>query len=45
MMIPSHAKRVIEYKDDGTPLFNKFKIEEQIADIGETTVDLKSGDI
>lgn len=43
MMIPSHAKKVIEYKDADTPLFNKFKIEEQIADIGETTVTLKSG--
>jgi ribonuclease E len=43
MMIPSHAKRVIEYKDTGTPLFSKFKIEEQIADIGETQVTLKSG--
>jgi ribonuclease E len=43
MMIPSHAKRVIEYKDSATPLFSKFKIEEQIADIGETQVTLKSG--
>ncbi len=43
MMIPSHAKRVIEYKDEGVPLFNKFKVEGQIADIGETTVTLKSG--
>ncbi len=43
MMIPSHVKKVIEYKDTGVPLFNKFKIEGQIADIGETTVTLKSG--
>lgn len=42
MMIPSHAKRVIEFKDD-VPLFNKFQVEGQIAEIGETTVTLKSG--
>ena len=44
MMIPSHAKKVIEYKSkDGVPLFNKHQVEEQIAEIGETTVTLKSG--
>ena len=42
MMIPSHVKKVKEYKED-KPLFNKFQIEGQIADIGETTVTLKSG--
>lgn len=43
MMIPSHAKKVIEFKDDSTTLFNKYKVEAQIAEIGETTVTLKSG--
>jgi ribonuclease E len=43
MMIPSHAKKVIEFKDDSTTLFNKYKVEDQIAEIGETTVTLKSG--
>ena len=43
MMIPSHAKKVTEYKDTNVPLFNKYKAEEQIAEIGETTVTLKSG--
>lgn len=43
MMIPSHAKRVVEYKEEDKTLFNKYKVEEQIADIGETTVTLKSG--
>ncbi|MEZ5814512.1 MAG: Rne/Rng family ribonuclease [Alphaproteobacteria bacterium] len=43
MMIPSHVKKVIEYKDEGVPLFNKFKVEGQIAEIGETSVTLKSG--
>lgn len=43
MMIPSHVKKVKDYKDADTPLFNKFKVEGQIAEIGETTVTLKSG--
>ncbi len=43
MMIPSHAKKVIEFKDDSTSLFNKFQVEDQIAEIGETSVTLKSG--
>ncbi|MAI61191.1 MAG: hypothetical protein CBB87_01725 [Micavibrio sp. TMED27] len=43
MMIPSHAKRVVEYKKDSPTLFHKHRVEEQIADIGETTVTLKSG--
>ncbi|HOO82137.1 MAG TPA: Rne/Rng family ribonuclease, partial [Alphaproteobacteria bacterium] len=43
MMIPSHVKKVKEYKDVDTPLFNKFRVEEQIAEIGETEVRLKSG--
>lgn len=43
MLIPSHVKRVIEYKDQKTPLFQKFGIEQQISEIGETTVTLKSG--
>ena len=43
MMIPSHVKKVKEYKDADVPLFNKFKVEGQIAEIGETTVTLKSG--
>lgn len=43
MMIPSHVKKVKEYKDEDKSLFNKFKVEEQIAEIGETEVRLKSG--
>ncbi|MGB0719510.1 MAG: Rne/Rng family ribonuclease, partial [Bdellovibrionales bacterium] len=43
MMIPSHVKRVKEFKDENTSLFQKYKIETQIAEIGETSVRLKSG--
>ena len=43
MMIPSHAKRVIEYKDQDVSLFNSHDVEDQIAEIGETQVTLKSG--
>ena len=43
LMIPSHAKKVIEYKDNSMSLFNKHQVEDQIAEIGETTVTLKSG--
>lgn len=43
MMIPSHAKRVKEFVNKGVPLFNKYKVESQIAEIGETQVTLPSG--
>ena len=43
MMIPSHVKRVKEFKDEKASLFKKYGIESQISDIGETTVTLKSG--
>lgn len=42
LMIPSHAKKVKEYKED-IPLFHKYHVEEQIREIGETTAKLKSG--
>lgn len=43
MLMPSHVKKVIEYKNDNVPLFNHYKIEKQIAEIGETQVTLPSG--
>ncbi|PZO81401.1 MAG: ribonuclease, partial [Micavibrio aeruginosavorus] len=43
MLMPSHAKKVQEYKNDRVPLFHKFGVENQIADMGEPTVNLKSG--
>lgn len=43
LLVPSHAKKVHHYKDEKIPLFHKFQVERQIADIGETTATLKSG--
>lgn len=43
MLIPSHLKRVSEYKDERIPLFHKYRVEPQIAEIGKMTVTLKSG--
>lgn len=43
LMIPSHVKRVIQDKEDALPLFNRYKVEKQIADIGEPSVELPSG--
>jgi len=43
MMIPSHIKRVHHYDDEKMPLFNRYQVESQIADMGEPTVRLKSG--
>lgn len=43
MMMPSHVKKVIEFKNEHTTLFNHYKIEQQIADIGESQVRLPSG--
>lgn len=43
LLIPSHAKKVVEYKDEKVPLFHRYQVERQIADIGETSATLKSG--
>ena len=43
MLMPSHAKNVLEYTNDRVPMFHKYAVENQIADIGEPTVNLKSG--
>jgi ribonuclease E len=43
MMIPSHLKKVVEYKDQDVPLFNRYQIEGQIAEIGEAQVTLPAG--
>jgi ribonuclease E len=43
MLIPSHAKRVQEYKEEQIPLFTRYQIEGQINEIGTPTVKLKSG--
>ncbi len=43
MMIPSHVKKVKEYKDEKVPLFHRYRVENQIAEINETSAKLKSG--
>ncbi len=43
MMIPSHVKRVKEYKDHRRSLFQAHGLEQQISGIGEPSVPLKSG--
>lgn len=43
MLVPSHAKKVKEYKDEKVPLFHKYHVEKQISEIGEISVTLKSG--
>ncbi|MCC6598723.1 MAG: Rne/Rng family ribonuclease [Alphaproteobacteria bacterium] len=42
-LTPSHVKKVIEFKNQPVPLFNFYKIEGQIAEIGEPQVTLPSG--
>lgn len=43
MLMPSHAKKVQEYKDPKIPLFHRYQVENQIAEIGEPVVNLRSG--
>jgi ribonuclease E len=43
MLVPSHAKKVTEYDDERVPLFHRYHVEKQIAEIGEISVTLKSG--
>jgi len=43
LMIPSHVKKVVQYKDEQLPLFNRYQIESQISEIGQPEVRLKSG--
>lgn len=43
MLMPSHAKKVKSYKNERIPMFHKFGVENQISDIGEPIVNLKSG--
>lgn len=43
MLIPSHAKKVKEYGDANIPLFHKYKVESQIAEMGVPEARLRSG--
>ena len=42
-MIPSHAKRVQKYEDPSMPLFNRYQVDQQLDEIHEPVVQLKSG--
>ncbi len=42
MLIPSHARRIQQYKDD-MPIFSRYQVETQINDIHEPVVQLRSG--
>ncbi len=42
-MMPSHAKRVKKYTDTDVPLFHRHKIEQQLDEIYDPIVKLKSG--
>lgn len=43
MLVPSHMKKVKEYADERVPLFHRYNVEKQISEIGEISVNLKSG--
>lgn len=43
LLMPSSVKKVHQYKDDKYPLFHRYQVENQIAAMGEPTVELRSG--
>lgn len=43
ILVPSHAKKVKQYKDAQTPLFHKFKVEQHIEKMMFPKVELASG--
>ena len=43
LLMPSSVKKVHQYKDDKYPLFHRYQVENQIAEMGEPEVTLKSG--
>lgn len=43
ILIPSHAKKVQKYKDEGVPMTNGYNIDEQLAIIHSPEVHMKSG--
>lgn len=43
MLIPSHARKVTQYKDPSIPLFAKYRVEEQLEAMHAHTVQLRSG--
>lgn len=43
MMMPSHSKRVMQYRDETIPLFHRYQVETQIDAIHSPVVQLRSG--
>lgn len=43
MLMPDDVSKIQHYKDDKIPLFHRFQVENQIAEIGEPVVQLRSG--
>lgn len=43
LLMPSSVKKVHQYKDDKYPLFHRYQVENQIAAMGEPTVEMRSG--
>lgn len=43
MLMPSHAKKVVHYKDGAIPLFNRYQVETQLEAMYNPNVQLKSG--
>ena len=43
MLMPDHAERIAHYEDEKIPLFHRYQVENQIAEIGEPVVQLRSG--
>jgi ribonuclease E len=43
MLMPSHVKKVQPYEDEKLPLFHRYQVENQIAEMGDPQVTLRSG--
>ncbi len=43
LLMPSSVKKIKQYKDEKMPLFHRYQVENQIAEMGEPVVTLKSG--
>ncbi len=43
MLVPSHARRVKQYRNPTVPLFHRYRVESQIEDLHDPIVNLKSG--
>lgn len=43
LLMPSSVKKVEHYQDDRYPLFHRYQVENQIAEMGEPVVNLRSG--